>query len=63
MPWAPDDATRFTKKAKTPARKQLWADVANSTLQRTENEGLAVREANAALRDRHNEEKRKRRKR
>jgi len=61
MPWQPEDASRFTHKANTPKKREAWARVANSTLDRTGNEGLAVREANGVVRDAHHEEKRKRR--
>ena len=50
MPWTKDsDATRHTKKAKSPKRKRQWRHVANSILQRTGDEGRAVRGANAAV--------------
>jgi uncharacterized protein YdaT len=51
MPWSPDDASRKTKKADTaPARKQ-WADIANAVLDKTGDEGSAVRIANAAVKN------------
>ena len=49
MPWTPDDAERHTRKATTWALKELWAKVANESLQRTGDEGRAVREANAVV--------------
>jgi hypothetical protein len=49
MPWNPSDATRHTKKATTPKKKRQFADVANSVLARTGDEGRAVREANAVV--------------
>lgn len=49
MPWSANDSTRFTKKANTPAKKDLWAKVANDALRRGLSEGAAVREANAAV--------------
>jgi hypothetical protein len=49
MPWTPDDAERHTHKAITPALKELWAKVANESLQRTGDEGRAIREANAVI--------------
>jgi len=61
MPWSPENALRHTRKATAPKRQKLWADVANSTLERTGNKGLAVREANGVVRDRHHEDKRRRR--
>ena len=49
MPWSPDDAERHTHKATTGVLKELWAKVANETLQRTSDEGRAIREANAVV--------------
>jgi hypothetical protein len=49
MPWTPDDAERHTRKATTWALQQLWAKVANEALERTGDEGRAIREANAVV--------------
>jgi hypothetical protein len=49
MPWSPGDATRHTKKAKSPAAKRQWGKVANNVLKSTGDEGRAVREANAVV--------------
>jgi hypothetical protein len=49
MPWTPDDAERHTRKATTRATKELWAKVANECLERTGDEGRAIREANAVI--------------
>ena len=49
MPWTPNDAERHTHKATTPALRELWAKVANESLERTGNEGRAIREANAVI--------------
>jgi len=49
MPWTPDDAERHTHSATTPALKELWAKVANESLERTGDEGRAIREANAVV--------------
>jgi hypothetical protein len=49
MPWDKGDARGHTKKANTPKKKRQWSDVANSVLQRTHDEGRAVREANAVV--------------
>jgi hypothetical protein len=49
MPWTPDDAERHTHKAATWALKELWAKVANEALERTGDEGRAIREANAVI--------------
>jgi len=49
MPWQPEDAPRHTHKADTPHLCLLWAEVANSVLAQTADEGRAVRAANAAV--------------
>ena len=49
MPWTPNDAERHTHKATTWALKELWAKVANQSLERTGDEGRAIREANAVI--------------
>jgi hypothetical protein len=46
---ADHDAERHTHKATTPALKELWAKVANESLERTGDEGRAIREANAVV--------------
>ncbi len=50
MPWTADDAERHTHRATTSELKELWAKVANECLERTGNEGRAIREANAVVR-------------
>ncbi len=49
MPWQPEDAPRHTHKADTPRLCRLWAEVANSVLAETGDDGHAVRAANAAV--------------
>lgn len=55
MPWTPADAERHTKKADTPARKILWAKVANRVLEvmtakgHPDAEGYAIRDANSVV--------------
>ena len=49
MPWTADDAERHTRKAATSALKELWAKVANDCLERSGEEGRAIREANAVV--------------
>jgi len=49
VPWTPDDAENHTHKATTWELKELWAKVANATLERTGDEGRAIREANAVV--------------
>ena len=57
MPWDDKDAKRHTKKAKSPKRKRQWKKVANSILERTGDEGRAVRGANAAVKNSGRKEK------
>jgi hypothetical protein len=49
LPWQPEDAPRHTHKADTLHLCRLWAEVANSVLAETGDEGRAVRSANAAV--------------
>ena len=49
MPWTSQDAERHTHKASTAPLQELWAKVANETLDRTGDEARAVREANAVV--------------
>ena len=49
MPWTAEDAERHTKKADDLRRQRMWAEIANSVLSDTGDEGRAIREANAAV--------------
>lgn len=50
MPWSANDGpARHTKKASSPKKKRQWADVANSSLERGQSEGSAIRQANAVV--------------
>ncbi len=49
MPWTPGDAETHTHTATTWLLKELWAKVANACLERTGDEGRAIREANAVI--------------
>jgi hypothetical protein len=49
MPWTPNDAEKHTHKAITPELKELWAKVANERLEKTGDEGRAIREANSVI--------------
>jgi len=49
MPWTPEDAERHTHKAATPELRELWAKIANDRLERTGDDGRAIREANAVV--------------
>lgn len=49
MPWSAKDATRFTKKARSPKAKRQFSHVANAVLAQTGDEGRAIRAANSAV--------------
>ncbi len=49
MPWTANDADRHTRKATSSELKELWAKVANESLERNGDEGRAIREANAVV--------------
>lgn len=49
MPWSPTDARAKTRKANTPAKQRQWSSVANEVLERTGDEGQAVRTANGVI--------------
>ena len=49
MPWAPKDASKHDKGAKSSKRKRQWADVANSILKRTGDDARAIRGADSAV--------------
>jgi hypothetical protein len=53
MPWTAEDAERHTKKADSAKRQRMWAEIANSVLDETGDEGRAIREANAMVRQDH----------
>jgi hypothetical protein len=54
MPWAAADASKHTKRADTAALRKLWANVANEALERSGDEGSAIRQANAVVAREHN---------
>ena len=49
MPWSANDAERHTRKATTSELRELWAKIANECLERTGDEGRAIREANSVV--------------
>lgn len=51
MPWSPRDANRFTHNADTPKLRSLWAKTANAALKAGDDESVAIRKANAAVRN------------
>ncbi len=48
MPWTAEDVDRH-KKGLSAKGKELWVKVANEALERTGDEGQAIREANAVV--------------
>jgi uncharacterized protein YdaT len=52
MPWTAKDASRKTKKAKSPKAKRQWKDVANNVLAKTGDEARAIRTANGVVKRR-----------
>lgn len=63
MPWTSRDAKRHSKKASTPKKARQWSDVSNSVLERTGDEGLAIREANSVIKKQHHKRDKHERKR
>ena len=52
MPWdKPEQATKHTHLANTPARQRQWLHVANSMMQRGSTDVEAIEAANGVLRD------------
>ena len=49
MPWTANDPEKHAHKATTPELQQLWAKVANERLEKTGDEGRAMREANLVI--------------
>jgi hypothetical protein len=49
MPWTANDAERHTHKATTSELQELWAKIANESLERIGDEGRAIREANSVV--------------
>lgn len=49
MPWTVADALRHTKAAGSECAKERWAKTANAVLEKTGDEGRAIRIANAAV--------------
>lgn len=52
MPWTMSSASKFTRKASSPAAKKQWATVANKVLADSGDDGKAARIANAAVANR-----------
>lgn len=52
MPWTAKDASKKTRKAKTPKARRMWRDIADSVLAKTGDEARAVRTANGVIKTR-----------
>lgn len=52
MPWTAKDATAKTKKADTPKKKRMWAEIADNLLKSGKSEGAAIRIANGVVKKR-----------
>jgi uncharacterized protein YdaT len=55
MPWTAEDAERHTKKADNAKRQRMWAEIANSVLAETRDEGRAIRDGQRNGRERSRE--------
>ena len=51
MPWKASDAKRHTKKAKGKKQQGKWAKIANAVLKKNGDEGMAIRVANAKVKE------------
>jgi hypothetical protein len=49
MPWTAKDATRHTKKARTPHEKAVWARISTNALHSGKSEASSIRIANAVI--------------
>lgn len=49
MPWSASDAPAHTHAADTPQLRELWAKVANERLAAGDDDGAAIRQANAVV--------------
>ena len=52
VPWTPSQASKHTKKAKSPRDKRQWRDIANSVLAKTGDDATAIRTANGVIKKR-----------
>lgn len=49
MPWTENDAHHKTRHANTARKRTKWANIANGVLEKSGDEGKAIRIANAAV--------------
>jgi len=52
MPWKPSDAPAKTKKADTPKKKRMWADIATRLKAAGASDQSAIMQANGVLKKR-----------
>ena len=52
MPWTPEDATRHTKKANTPKKRRMWADIATRLKEAGKPDSEVVTIANGVIKKR-----------
>jgi hypothetical protein len=57
MPWTPAEAHKHTHLADTPRRQRMFADIANSELQRHGDDGEAIRIASGVVKRDHEKPK------
>ena len=50
MPWTPTDAHRHNHSVKSSKQKKRWSAIANSVLEKTGDDGKAIRIANGVAR-------------
>ncbi len=53
MPWSPQQAQKHTHLADTPRRQRMFSDIANKELERTGDDGEAIRIASGAVKRDH----------
>lgn len=61
MPWTTKDVSKHTSKATTAKLKRLWVHAANRALAEGDDEAVAIRKANAAVRNASGREEKRRR--
>ena len=60
MPWSIKDVSRHNRGVKSPKRKRQWAAMANAVLEKTGDDGRAIRIANSAVKKTSSKRTRKR---
>lgn len=49
MPWTASQAKKHTRRAGTPKKRRMWRDVANAVLEKTGDDGRAIKIANSVV--------------